>query len=206
MAQEPRYLLGIDLGTTGVKSLLLDADGVVAGSTTVPLSLSIPRPGWSEQDPAEWWTATGASVRNAIARTGIRPEAIAGVGISGQMHGAVLLDATGEVVRPCILWNDQRSAPQCDEITRRAGGRERLLELVANPALAGFTAPKLLWVRDNEPEAWARVATVLLPKDYLVYRLTGELGSEASDAAGTLLFNVRRRVGSDRMLELLKLP
>ena len=206
MAQEPRYLLGIDLGTTGVKSLLLDADGVVAGSTTVPLSLSIPRPGWSEQDPAEWWTATGASVRNVIARTGIRPETIAGVGISGQMHGAVLLDATGEVVRPCILWNDQRSAPQCDEITRRAGGRERLLELVANPALAGFTAPKLLWVRENEPEVWERVATVLLPKDYLVYRLTGELGTEVSDAAGTLLLDVRRRVWSEEMLALLDLP
>src|SRR5919202_755268 len=138
MAEEPRYLLGIDLGTTGVKSLLLDADG--------------------------------------------------------------------EVVRPCILWNDQRSAPQCDEITRRAGGRERLLELVAKPARAGYTAPKLLWVRENEPQVWERVAKVLLPKDYLVYRLTGELGTEVSDAAGTLLLDVRRRVWSAEMLALLDLP
>src|SRR5439155_1996042 len=197
---------GIDLGTTGVKSLLLDADGTVAGSATVPLSLSIPRPGWSEQDPTEWWAATCASMRDVIARTGVRPQEIAGVGISGQMHGAVLLNATGNVLRPCILWNDQRSAPQCDEITRRAGGRERLLELVANPALAGFTAPKLLWVRENEPDVWERVVTVLLPKDYLVYRLTGERGTEVSDAAGTLLLDVRRRVWSDEMLALLDLP
>ncbi len=200
------YLLGIDLGTTGVKSLLLSLDGTVAGTATVEIGLSIPRPGWSEQDPAEWWTATCASVRAVLAKSDTPPAAIAGIGISGQMHGATLLDAAGEVLRPCILWNDQRSAPQCDEITRRAGGRERLLAMVANPALAGFTAPKLLWVRENEPEVWARVATVLLPKDYLVYRLTGELGTEVSDAAGTLLLDVRRRVWSAEMLDLLDLP
>ncbi len=200
------YVLGIDLGTTGVKSLLLDEDGTVAGTATAPLTLSTPRPGWSEQAPADWWDATRASIRTLLDRSGVDGAAIAGVGISGQMHGAVLLDEAGAVLRPCILWNDQRSAPQCDEITRRAGGRERLLELVANPALAGFTAPKLLWVREHEPEVWARVVTVLLPKDYLVYRLTGELGTEVSDAAGTLLLDVRRRVWSEEMLALLDLP
>lgn len=203
---ENRYLLGIDLGTTSVKSLLLDENGQVAGTATAELPLSIPRPGWSEQDPADWWAATCAGVRAVLDRTGVRPTAIEGVGISGQMHGATLLDAAGAVTRACILWNDQRSAPQCDEITHRAGGRERLLAMVANPALAGFTAPKLLWVRQREPEVWARVATVLLPKDYLVYRLTGELGTEVSDAAGTLLLDVRRRAWSEDMLALLDLP
>lgn len=206
MTTEQRYLLGIDLGTTGVKSLLLHEDGRVAGAATAELSLSIPRPGWSEQNPEEWWMATCASVRALLDRTGVRPEEIAGLGCSGQMHGATLLDRAGAVLRPCILWNDQRSAPQCEEITRRAGGRARLLELVANPALAGFTAPKLLWVREHEPALWERVATVLLPKDYLVYRLTGELGTEVSDAAGTLLLDVRRRAWSDEMLALLDLP
>lgn len=206
MTTEQRYLLGIDLGTTGVKSLLLREDGSVAGAATAELSLAIPRPGWSEQNPEEWWTATCAGVRAVLEKTGVPPQAIVGLGCSGQMHGATLLDRAGAVLRPCILWNDQRSAPQCDEITRRAGGRARLLELVANPALAGFTAPKLLWVRQHEPELWARVATVLLPKDYLVYRLTGELGTEVSDAAGTLLLDVRRRAWSDEMLALLELP
>jgi len=205
MATERAYLLGIDLGTTGVKSLLLDGDGTVLGTATAGLALATPRPGWSEQDPAAWWEATRASIYSVLERTGVSAAEIAGVGISGQMHGAVLLDKAGVPVRPCILWNDQRSAPQCDEITRRAGGRARLLELVANPALAGFTAPKLLWVREHEPELWARVTTVLLPKDYLVYRLTGELGTEVSDAAGTLLLDVRRRAWSDEMVRLLDL-
>ncbi len=187
MTTERAYLLGIDLGTTGVKSLLLDSDGTVVGTATAALSLSTPRPGWSEQNPADWWEATRASVRAVLDRTGVAPASITGIGISGQMHGAVLLDDAGEPVRPCILWNDQRSAAQCDEITRRAGGRTRLLDLVANPALAGFTAPKLLWVREHELEVWARVATVLLPKDYLVYRLTGALlpvCRESSDIVG----------------------
>ncbi len=205
MTIERAYLLGIDLGTTGVKSLVLDGDGAVVGTATAGLALSTPRPGWSEQEPADWWEATRVSVRAVLDRTGVRPEALVGIGISGQMHGAVLLDREGVPVRPCILWNDQRSAPQCDEIARRAGGRARLLELVANPALAGFTAPKLLWVREHEPAVWARVATVLLPKDYLVYRLTGELGTEVSDAAGTLLLDVRRRAWSHELLALLDL-
>jgi len=205
MTTERAYLLGIDLGTTGVKSLLLDGDGIVVGTATAGLALSTPRPGWSEQNPADWWEATCVSVRAVLDRTGVAPASIVGIGVSGQMHGAVLLDSAGEPVRPCILWNDQRSAAQCDEITRRAGGRARLLDLVANPALAGFTAPKLLWVREHEPEVWARVATVLLPKDYLVYRLTGELGTEVSDAAGTLLLDVRRRAWSDEMARLLEL-
>ncbi len=199
-------LLGVDLGTSGVKTLLLRDDGTVAGIAVAPLTLSTPRAGWSEQDPAAWWTALRESLRTLLTTTGVDPRNIAGVAISGQMHGAVLLDKAGEVVRPCILWNDQRSAPQCDWITKRVGGRDALLGLVANPALAGFTAPKLLWVREHEPEVWERVATVLLPKDYLVYKLTGELGSEASDASGTLLFDVRRRVWSDEMLSLLDLP
>ena len=147
---------------------------------------------WSEQDAALFWDGTVRSVRAVLARSGVAPADIAGVGLTGQMHGMVLLDAAGEVLRPCILWNDQRTAAQCAEITHRVG-RERVLQLTGNPVLPGFTAPKILWVAQNEPEVYGRVAHVLLPKDYVRYRLTGEFFSEVSDASGTSLFDVRRR-------------
>ncbi|HVA93112.1 MAG TPA: xylulokinase [Chloroflexota bacterium] len=196
--------LGLDLGTTGVRALLIDGNGAVLGSDTAEHPLHSPAPGWMEQDPEDWWRAAAQAVRGALERAGLLGEAVAAAAVSGQMHGAVLLDAAGQVVRPCILWNDQRSVAQCEEIMRRVG-RERMLAITGNVALAGFTAPKLLWVREHEPQRWARVAQVLLPRDYLNYRLTGILASEPSDAAGTLLFDVRARQWSPEILAALAL-
>lgn len=200
------YLLGLDLGTSGVKALLLPVDGpsVNGYSATVPLSLDTPRPGWSEQRPEDWWRATVHAIRAILHESCVDRTEIAGVAISGQMHGATLLDGEGLPVRPCILWNDQRSAPQCDAITNQVG-LDQFLKWVGNPALAGFTAPKLLWMREHEPELWGRVQTVLLPKDYLTFRLTGNLVTELSDASGTLLLDVARRRWSAEMLKALDL-
>jgi len=201
------YLLGLDLGTSGVKALLLpvteepDAQSYAA---TAELTLSTPYPGWSEQSPADWWTGVTQAIRTVLEISGLASSEIAGLATSGQMHGATLLDGAGEVVRPCILWNDQRSAPECAEITEQIG-LDRLLEWVGNPALAGFTAPKLLWVRRHEPPVWSRTRTVLLPKDYINYRLTGNRTTELSDASGTLLFDVAQRCWSAPMLESLGL-
>ncbi|GAC1427924.1 MAG: xylulokinase [Chloroflexota bacterium] len=202
----PSYLLGIDLGTSGVKSLLIQDTGGIVASATQEYPLSTPRPNWSEQSPEAWWRATARSIKEVLARAAIAPGRVTALAISGQMHGAVLLDAMGKVLRPAILWNDGRSGPQCAEITERAGGLESLLAMVANPALAGFTAPKLLWVRQNEPAVFERAQTVLLPKDYINYRLTGRLATEVSDASGTLLFDVQNRRWSDDMLRALDLP
>jgi xylulokinase len=196
--------LGLDLGTTGVRALLIDDAGALLGSATAEHPLHSPAPGWMEQDPADWWRATGLAVRAALAEAGLSADAVQAVAVSGQMHGAVLLDGSGNVVRPCILWNDQRSVAQCDEIMGRVG-LERMLAITGNVALAGFTAPKLLWVREHEAERWARVAHVLLPRDYLNYRLTGVLASEPSDAAGTLLFDVRARCWSAEIVHDLEL-
>ncbi len=202
----PTYLLGIDLGTTGVKSLLIQDTGGIVAAATQEYPLSTPRPNWSEQSPEAWWRATSRSIKEVLQKSGIDAGRVAALAISGQMHGAVLLDAAGKVLRPAILWNDGRSGAQCAEITERAGGPAALLEMVSNPALAGFTAPKLLWVRQNEPQVFAKVQTVLLPKDYINYRLTGVLATEVSDASGTLLFDVRRRQWSDDLLRALELP
>jgi xylulokinase len=196
--------LGLDLGTTGVRALVIDRSGRLLGAATAEQPLHSPAPGWMEQDPADWWHATRSAIEEALPRSGVGAADIEAIGASGQMHGATLLDAHGAVVRPCILWNDQRSAPQCVEITERVGA-ERLQELTGNAALAGFTAPKLLWVREHEPERWARVAHVLLPRDYLNYRLIGTMACEPSDAAGTLLFDVRERRWSGEMLSALDL-
>ncbi len=162
--------------------------------------LSTPRPGWSEQDPEDWWGAASAAL--AEVSTG---RAVGGIGLSGQMHGLVVLDADGRVIRPALLWNDQRTAAECVEIEERVG-RKRLLELTGNRALTGFTAPKLLWLRRHEPDAYARIARVMLPKDYVRLRLTGEWAIDAADASGTLLFDVARRRWSDEVLEALELP
>jgi xylulokinase len=201
------YLLGLDLGTSGVKALLLpvdDADAPVL-SATVELTFSTPRPGWSEQDPTDWWRATAKVIREILDRSGVRTGEVAGLATSGQMHGTTLLDSEGEVLMPCILWNDQRSAEECRIITERVGF-DQLLTWVANPALAGFTAPKLLWVQRHEPELWTRTRTVLLPKDYINYCLTGELSTEVSDASGTLLFDVAHRRWSEPMARAIDVP
>lgn len=196
--------LGLDLGTTGVRALLIDRAGEVLGAATADHPLHSPAPGWMEQDPEDWWQSARRAIRGAMERAGVEPGAVEGVAASGQMHGATLLDAAGAVVRPCILWNDQRSVAECAEINERIG-TARLQALAGNIALAGFTAPKLLWVRRHEPERWARVARVLLPRDYLNYRLTGAATSEPSDAAGTLLFDVRARRWSEEILQALDL-
>jgi xylulokinase len=201
-------LLGIDLGTTGVKAALFAADdGRVLSSAFIDYPLMHPQIGWAEQDPADWWQATVTAIRTCLVggvRQNVQPEDVRGIGLSGQMHGVVLLDDENRVLRPCIIWADQRSEAQCRWITERVGAA-RLLELVSNPALPGFSAPKLLWVRDNEPDIFARTRKMLLPKDYIRYRLTGKLAIEISDAAGTCLLDVKQGRWSREVLEALEI-
>src|SRR5436305_6179000 len=201
-------LLGIDLGTTGVKAALFSAeDGHVLVSAFIEYPLMHPQPGWAEQDPADWWNATITAIRTCLVggvRHNIQPQDVKGIGLSGQMHGVVLLDKDYQVLRPCIIWADQRSEAQCRWMTERVGA-ERLIMYVSNPALPGFSAPKALWVRDNEPEIFARTRTIILPKDYIRYRLTGVLAMEISDAAGTVLLDVKHGAWSHALLEALEL-
>jgi xylulokinase len=198
-------LLGIDVGTSGAKALLIDATGAVLAAATEEYPLLTPRPLWAEQHPADWWAAAAAAVRRVLGTNGVAADHIAGVGLSGQMHGMVLLDQAGAVLRPAILWNDQRTGPQCAAITEQLG-LTRLLEWIANPVLPGFTAPKILWVREHEPEIYSRIAQALLPKDYVRYRLTGAYATEVSDASGTALLDVRQRRWSAEMLAALDIP
>ncbi len=200
-----KLLLGLDISTTGAKALLIDAGGAVLGSATSPLTLSTPRPLWSEQDPADWWAGMAASIRRLLAEQHVDGEDIAAIGLTGQMHGLVLLDDAGQVLRPAILWNDQRTGPQCDEMRRRLG-RERLIQITGNDALPGFTAPKILWVQQNEPEVYAQARHILLPKDYIRYRLTGDYAMDKADGAGTILFDLRARDWSADVLASLEIP
>ncbi|MEZ4701416.1 MAG: xylulokinase [Rhodothermales bacterium] len=199
------YFIGIDSSTTATKALIMDESGAVAGVASSEYPYDTPRPLWSEQDPHYWWKGTVDSVRAVIGKTGIDPKEIAGIGLTGQMHGLVLLDAHGEVIRPALLWNDQRTGAECDEIRERVG-KERLIQLTGNDALTGFTAPKVLWVRNNEPEHYSRIAQMLLPKDYVRYRLTGDYATDRAGAAGTLLLDVRSRDWSPDVLEALDIP
>jgi len=190
-------LVGLDVGTTGVKALAISPAGDILARAEESYELSTPRPGWAEQDPEDWWRAA----ERALARLGGRPAA---VGLSGQMHGLVVLDDRDRVLRPAILWNDQRTGAECAEIEERVG-LARLIRLTGNRALTGFTAPKLLWLRRHEPDTYARIAHVLLPKDYVRLRLTGEHAIDVADASGTLLFDVAARRWSREMLEALEL-
>jgi xylulokinase len=192
-------LVGLDVGTSGVKALAVSGAGEVIARAEVGYPLSTPRPGWSEQDPEDWWRAT----EQALAALEVGE--IAGIGLSGQMHGLVVLDSADRVIRPAILWNDQRTAAQCRAIEERVGF-DRLVELTGNRALTGFTAPKLLWLREHEPDMYARIAHVLLPKDYVRLRLCGERAIDVADASGTLLFDVARRRWSDEVLAALEIP
>jgi len=193
--------LGIDVGTGGSRAVLIDASGRLVASATVEHEpFASPRTGWAEQDPHDWWLASARSVRAALAQSGVASDEVGCVGFSGQMHGSVLLDERGEVLRPALIWCDQRTDAQCRSITERVGAA-RIIELTLNPALTGFPLPKLLWVREHEPEVWAKVRTVLLPKDYVRFRLTGERATDVADASGTLLFDVARRAWSRGMLE-----
>jgi xylulokinase len=192
--------IGIDLGTSGVKAILLDRAGRVRASATQALSLERPHPRWSEQDPQAWWAATVAAVEQLLSEAGaagIEPAAIEAIGLAGQMHGAVLLDAAGAVLRPAILWNDGRCDAECLELEAAV---PELRALTGNLAMPGFTAPKILWVRRHEPDIYARLAKVLLPKDYLRYRLSGVMATDPSDAAGTLWLDVARRDWSEPLL------
>jgi xylulokinase len=193
-------LVGIDVGTTGVKAIAIDAQGEVLAGAERGYALSTPEQGWAEQDPEDWWVAAEAALAEVSAGRDV-----AGIGLSGQMHGLVCLDARDRVIRPAILWNDQRTAAECAEIEERVG-LSRLIELTGNRALTGFTAPKLLWLRRHEPDAYARIAHVMLPKDYVRLRLTGERATDVADASGTLLFDVSGRRWSDEVLAALELP
>ena len=195
-------VLGIDTSTTATKAVLIDPSGTVLGLGVAEYGYDVPRPLWSEQDPASWWHGTVAAIRSVLASTGVAGSEVSAIGLAGQMHGAVLLDAAGEVTRPAILWNDQRTAAACDEI-RRAVGPHRLIEVTGNDALPGFTAPKLVWVRDHEPDVWARIRHVLLPKDYVRLQLTGEYALDKADGAGTLLFDLAARDWSAEILSAL---
>ncbi len=197
--------LGIDVGTSGTKTLAIDETGRVLAAASAEYPCEHPHPGWSEQSPESWWKATVATIRDCLANANLKPGDVQGVGLSGQMHGSVFLDRNGEVVRPALLWNDQRTAAECAEIEDRAGGREALVRMVGNPALTGFTAPKLLWVRRHEAQNWDRVRQVLLPKDYVRYRLSGTFATEVSDASGTLMLDVANRRWSHELLGKLDL-
>jgi xylulokinase len=202
---DKQLFLGIDISTTGAKALLIDAAGVVIGSATTPLTLSTPRPQWSEQDPQDWWRATIQSIRQVLVITGVSAKNVIAVGLTGQMHGLVILDEKGAVLRPAILWNDQRTGSQCDEFRARIG-KERLIQISGNDALTGFTAPKILWVQQNEVEIYKRVRHVLLPKDYIRYCLTGDYAMDKADGSGTILFDLAKRDWSQEMLDSLEIP
>jgi xylulokinase len=199
------HLLGIDVGTSGTKTLVCDGRGRVLATATAEHPISSPQPGWSEQDPRDWWRAVTKATLAVLKRGKLKAADIRGIGLSGQMHGSVFLADGTAPLRPALLWNDQRTAEQCAQIESKAGGRAALIEMVANPALTGFTAPKILWVRQHEPRVYERTRHVLLPKDYVRLCMTGEYATEVSDASGTLLLDVRQRVWNQRLLELLQI-
>jgi xylulokinase len=197
------FLLGLDIGTSGCKAVLIAPDGAVRSEATSEYPMAVPRPGWAEQNPEDWWEATVASIKQVLAHAG--GDRVTGIGLTGQMHGLVMLDEAGKVLRPCIMWNDQRTAAQCAEIEQKVG-RAKLIELAGKPALTGFTAGKILWVRENEPAVYQRARHVLLPKDYVRYRLTGGFAMDVADGSGTLLMDVGKRAWSDELLGLLDIP
>lgn len=197
--------LGIDVGTSGTKVLAIREDGTILASGVGEYPCYAPKPLWSEQNPDDWFRAVVETVPDVLAKAGVAGADVKGIGLSGQMHGSVFLDKDDKVVRPAILWNDQRTAKECAEIEAAAGGREKLIEMVANPAMSGFTAPKIVWLRNNEPENFDRVAKVLLPKDEIRRRLTGDYATEVSDASGTLLLDVAGRKWSKPLLAALQL-
>ena len=193
------YLLGIDIGTSGTKTVLFDYNGNTIASSTYEYPLYQPRNGWAEQEPIDWWNAVCDGIKSVITKSGIDSHDIRGVGLSGQMHGLVMLDRDGNVLRRSIIWCDQRTGQECDEITDRVG-KDRLIEITANPALTGFTASKILWVKNNEPDIYDKCAKILLPKDYIRYMLTGEFATEVSDASGMQLLDVPKRQWSEEVL------
>jgi len=199
------YFVGIDVSTTATKALLIDSSGTVLAVASTQYSFETPRPLWSEQHPDLWWDGAQKSIRAVLQSSGVNPAHIGGVGLTGQMHGLVLLDAAGNVLRPSILWNDQRTQTQCDEIHQRMG-RENFIRITGNVALTGFTAPKILWVKENEPDVYARAAHVLLPKDFVRLKLTGEYAMDKADGSGTVLMDLKARGWSEDVLSALEIP
>ena len=199
------YLLGLDIGTSGVKALLISVEGKIISSKTVSYPLTTPHSGWAEQSPYDWWEATIKVIKETVSNIPIDSSQIKGISLSGQMHSSVFLNEKMEVIRPAILWSDTRTSGQCKEIYAKAGGLDQLIHYVSNPALEGFTAPKILWLKENEPENYQKVKYILLPKDYIRYRLTNELFTEVSDAAGTLLFEVIKKRWSTSLLKKLEI-
>lgn len=197
--------IGIDIGTSGAKALAINPKGKILAEASAGYPCHHPKPLWSEQDPEDWWQGTIKVVRSVVKDAKLKPADVAAIGLSGQMHGSVFLDKQNKVVRPALLWNDQRTTAECEEIEKLAGGRKQLIKMVANPALTGFTAPKILWLRNKEPKNFARTAKVLLPKDEIRRRLTGEFATEVSDASGTLLLDVAKRQWSKKLLTKLDL-
>ncbi|MGB8361806.1 MAG: FGGY family carbohydrate kinase, partial [Acidimicrobiia bacterium] len=198
------HVIGLDVSTTATKALLVDAEGSVVATASSSYEYQVPRPMWSEQDPHLWWDAAMTAIAKAMRLGDVTGDDVDGIGLTGQMHGSVLLDEAGEVIRPAILWNDQRTGEECDEMRSKVG-RDRLIRVTGNDALTGFTAPKLLWVRNKEPDAWRRVTTVLLPKDYVRFRLTGRRALDVAGGSGTILFDLAERTWSAEILEVLDL-
>lgn len=196
------YLIGIDLGTSSTKTVLFDETGRIIADSKVSYKLYTPHNGWAEQNPDDWANAAVTTLANVMRESKVNPGDVKGIGISGQMHGLVMLDENNRVIRPSIIWADQRTGKECEEITEKVG-RERLIQITANPALTGFTASKILWVKNNEPENYARCRHILLPKDYVRFVLTGEYATEVSDASGMQLLDVPKRQWSDEVLEKL---
>jgi len=197
--------LGIDIGTGGSRAVLIDERGALLASKTIEhMPFASPQVGWAEQDPSDWWRAAAAAIRAVLEVDGVKAEHIGAIGVSGQMHGSVFLDAQNQILRPALLWCDQRTEAQCSQITETIGA-ERLIELVCNPAVTGLTLPKILWLRENEPDVWRRVRKILLPKDYVRFCLSGDFASDVADSSGTLLFDVAERRWSQEMLDAFRL-
>lgn len=203
------YLLGIDIGTSGTKTLICDQRGKVLATASAPHTVQSPKPGWSEQSPEQWWAATIRATGAVLSKAKIKGTQVSAIGLSGQMHGSVFLDDAGpkeaKALRPALLWNDQRTIAECADLEQAAGGRKKLIAMTGNPALTGFTAPKILWVRKNEKRLWDKVRHILLPKDYIRYRMTGEYATEVGDASGTSLLDVKKRAWNKKLLSLLDL-
>ena len=199
------YLLGIDIGTSGTKGVLMDSEGKIYARAGREYSINIPQPGWAEQDPQMWWKATIQVIKEVIKESEVNPQLIRGIGLSGQMHGTVFLDKNLQPFRPAIIWADQRSSSQCEFIYQKIG-KERLAELTGNPIATGFMCSTLLWIKENQPEICKKIYKVILAKDYIRYKLTGNLGVEVTDASSSLLLDIKRRCWSEELLNLLSLP
>ena len=195
--------IGIDVGTSSVKALLVDESGVVVKKATPEYDFSTPKSLWAEANPSDWWEATQNAIKTLLGN--MDSSQIGGIGLTGQMHGMVALDKGGNVLRPCIMWNDQRSHVECNEITNRIG-REKILEITGNPVLPGFTAPKILWTQKNEPEVFSAIKKILLPKDYIRFKLTGEFFSDVSDASGTSLLDIEKRNWAKEIFQAMEWP